>query len=202
MHSASSLGACGVPTFSTSPRRPIRGGPLPLIGLANPQPAEMQPKSRDSGVRFIDIGDRGFTTVNWTSRSGLPATTGAGISTSSVSAASQASPEAVQAVNVQRPRLWPLARTMTSSVGCPRWGRLMKAPQKFPMSTVSFHLTSSAGRRRDEWPTELARRESRLAAIRAAKAALEAEARANAARDAAVAQDKVATREQREGSAL
>jgi hypothetical protein len=51
-------------------------------------------------------------------------------------------------------------------------------------------------------PTELARRESRLAAIRAAKAALEAEARAKAARDAAVAQDKVAAREQREGSAL
>ena len=42
----------------------------------------------------------------------------------------------------------------------------------------------------------------RGAAIRAAKAALEAEARANAARDAAVAQDKVAAREQRERSAL
>lgn len=57
------------------------------------------------------------------------------------------------------------------------------------------------GRRGDELPAELARRESRLAAIRAAKAALEAEARAKAARDAAEAQDKVAAQAQREGSA-
>ena len=57
------------------------------------------------------------------------------------------------------------------------------------------------GRRGDELPAELARRESRLAAIRAAKAALEAEARAQAARDAAAAQDKVAAQAQREGAA-
>ena len=57
------------------------------------------------------------------------------------------------------------------------------------------------GRRGDELPAELARRESRLAAIRAAKAALEAEARAKGTRDAAEAQDKVAAQAQREGSA-
>jgi transposase len=57
------------------------------------------------------------------------------------------------------------------------------------------------GRRGDELPAELARRESRLAAIRAAKAALEAEAQAKAARDAAEAQQKVAAQAQREGSA-
>jgi len=57
------------------------------------------------------------------------------------------------------------------------------------------------GRRGDELPAELARRESRLAAIRAAKAALEAEARAQAERDAAAAQAKAAARAEREGSA-
>src|SRR6266478_5805146 len=57
------------------------------------------------------------------------------------------------------------------------------------------------GRRGEELPAELARRESRLAAIRAAKAALEAEAHAKATRDAAEAQDKVAAQAQREGSA-
>src|SRR5258706_7292455 len=57
------------------------------------------------------------------------------------------------------------------------------------------------GRRGDELPAELARRESRLAAIRAAKAVLEAEAQATATRDAAEAQHKVAAQGQREGSA-
>jgi transposase len=57
------------------------------------------------------------------------------------------------------------------------------------------------GRRGDELPAELARRESRLAAIRAAKAALEAEAQAKAGREAAAAQEKVAAQAQREGSA-
>ncbi len=57
------------------------------------------------------------------------------------------------------------------------------------------------GRRGDELPAELARRETRLAAIRAAKAALEAEAREQAARDAEEAQAKLAAREQRVGSA-
>jgi hypothetical protein len=57
------------------------------------------------------------------------------------------------------------------------------------------------GRRGDELPAELARRESRLATIRAAKAALEAEAHARAAQDAAAGRAKLAAREQRVGSA-
>jgi len=57
------------------------------------------------------------------------------------------------------------------------------------------------GRRGDELPAELARRESRLAKIRAAKTALEQEARAHAAAAAAAAQVKLAAREQRVGSA-
>lgn len=57
------------------------------------------------------------------------------------------------------------------------------------------------GRRGDELPAELARRQSRLTVIRAAKAALEAEAQAEAARQAAEAQAKLAARAQREGSA-
>jgi hypothetical protein len=51
------------------------------------------------------------------------------------------------------------------------------------------------GTRGDELPAELARRESRLAKIRAAKAALEAEAKVEAAEAAAAAQVKLATRE-------
>jgi ribosome assembly protein YihI (activator of Der GTPase) len=57
------------------------------------------------------------------------------------------------------------------------------------------------GRRGDELPAELARRESRLAKIRAAKAALEAEARARAAQEAEAGRAKLAAREQRVGSA-
>src|SRR5262245_15113534 len=57
------------------------------------------------------------------------------------------------------------------------------------------------GRRGDELPAELARRETRLAAIRVAKAALEAEARAQAEQDATAAQAKAAAQAQREGSA-
>lgn len=57
-----------------------------------------------------------------------------------------------------------------------------------------------AGRRGDELPAELARRESRLAKIRAAKAALQAEAQARAATEAAAARAKLAAREQRMGS--
>jgi transposase len=55
------------------------------------------------------------------------------------------------------------------------------------------------GRRGDELPAELARRESRLAKIREAKAALEQEARAQAAAAAAEGQAKLAAREQRVG---
>ena len=51
------------------------------------------------------------------------------------------------------------------------------------------------GRRGDELPAELARRESRLTKIRAAKAALEAEARREAAEAAATAQAKLAERQ-------
>jgi transposase len=51
------------------------------------------------------------------------------------------------------------------------------------------------GRRGDELPAELARRESRLRKIREAKAALEAEAKARAAAEAEAAQAKLAERE-------
>jgi transposase len=51
------------------------------------------------------------------------------------------------------------------------------------------------GRRGDELPAELARRESRLAKLREAKAALEVEARAEATAAATVAQAKLAERE-------
>jgi transposase len=57
------------------------------------------------------------------------------------------------------------------------------------------------GRRGDELPAELARRESRLVKIRAAKAALEQAARARASQAAEVGQAKLAAREQRVGSA-
>src|SRR5262245_49238270 len=56
------------------------------------------------------------------------------------------------------------------------------------------------GRRGDELPAELARRDSRLAKIRAAKAALEAEAQARAAHEAERGRTKRAAREQRVGS--
>jgi transposase len=54
------------------------------------------------------------------------------------------------------------------------------------------------GRRGDELPPELARRESRLRKIREAKAALEAEAKEKAKAAAAVAQGKLEARKQRE----
>lgn len=57
------------------------------------------------------------------------------------------------------------------------------------------------GRRGDELPAELARRESRLAKIRAAKAALEQAATAEAGQAAQAARAKLAAREQRVGSA-
>jgi transposase len=57
------------------------------------------------------------------------------------------------------------------------------------------------GRRGDELPAELARRESRLAKIRAAKAALEQEAKARATHEAEAARAKLAAREHRVGSA-
>src|SRR2546428_9441218 len=57
-----------------------------------------------------------------------------------------------------------------------------------------------AGRRGGELPAELARRESRLAKIREAKAALEQEARARAAQAAAAARGKLAERERAEAA--
>jgi transposase len=57
------------------------------------------------------------------------------------------------------------------------------------------------GRPGDELPAELARRETRVAKIRAAKAALEQQAREDAARRADEARTKLAAREQRVGSA-
>lgn len=57
------------------------------------------------------------------------------------------------------------------------------------------------GRRGDDLPAELARRESRLEKIRAAKAALKEAAKAEAAHAAEVARAKVLAREQRVGSA-
>ena len=57
------------------------------------------------------------------------------------------------------------------------------------------------GQRGDELPAELARRESRLATIRSAKAALEHEAQEQAAHAAEVGRAKLAAREQRVGSA-
>jgi transposase len=54
------------------------------------------------------------------------------------------------------------------------------------------------GRRGDELPAELARRESRLAKIREAKESLEREARAEAERKAAEARAKIAVREEKE----
>jgi len=57
------------------------------------------------------------------------------------------------------------------------------------------------GRRGDELPAELARRESRLTKIRAAKAALEQEAKAQAAHEAEAARAKRAAREHRVGAA-
>jgi transposase len=58
-----------------------------------------------------------------------------------------------------------------------------------------------AGQRGDDLPVELARRASRLAKIRAAKAVLEQQAREDAARAADEGRAKVATRAQRVGSA-
>jgi transposase len=57
------------------------------------------------------------------------------------------------------------------------------------------------GRRGDELPAELARRESRLAKIREAKAALELEAKGRAAEQAEAGRIKLAAREHRVGSA-
>jgi transposase len=86
------------------------------------------------------------------------------------------------------------------------YGRMGEAERKLAAEVAALLAQAQAvdaaedaqygkGRRGDELPAELARRESRLAKIRAAKAALEAEARAQAADAAAAAQAKLAERE-------
>jgi hypothetical protein len=83
--------------------------------------------------------------------------------------------------------------------------RLMQEVQGLLAQAAQVDATEDTaygpGRRGDELPAELARRQSRLAAIRTAKAALEADAKAAAVEQAAEAQAKVAAREQRVGSA-
>jgi len=86
------------------------------------------------------------------------------------------------------------------------YGRMGEAERKLEAEVAALLAQAQAvdaaeeaqygkGRRGDELPAELSRRESRLATLRAAKAALEAEARAQAAQAAAAAQAKRAERE-------
>jgi transposase len=86
------------------------------------------------------------------------------------------------------------------------YGRMGEAERKLAAEVAALLAQAQAvdaaedaqygkGRRGDELPAELARRESRLAKIRAAKAALEAEAQTQAAEAAAAAQAKLAERE-------
>ncbi len=86
------------------------------------------------------------------------------------------------------------------------YGRMPEAEQRLEQEIAALlaraQQTDAAedaqygtGRRGDELPAELARREGRLAKIRAAKAALEAEAKTQAAEAAAAAQAKRAARE-------
>jgi transposase len=86
------------------------------------------------------------------------------------------------------------------------YGRMAEAERKLEAEVAALLAQAQAvdaaedarygtGTRGDELPAELARRESRLAKIRAAKAALEAEARAQAAEAAAAAQAKCAERD-------
>jgi transposase len=86
------------------------------------------------------------------------------------------------------------------------YGRMPEAERKLEQEIAALLATAQqvdaaedarygTGKRGDELPVELARRASRLATIRAAKADLEAEARADAMATAAAAQAKVADRE-------
>ena len=83
--------------------------------------------------------------------------------------------------------------------------RLMQEVQALLAQATQVDATEDTaygrGHRGDELPAELARRQSRLAVIRAAKAALEADAKAAAVEQVAEAQGKLAAREQRAGSA-
>ncbi len=86
------------------------------------------------------------------------------------------------------------------------YGRMAEAERKLEQEVAALLAQAAQvdaaedaqygkGRRGDELPAELARRESRLAKIREAKAALEAEAKAQAVRAAEAAQAKLAERE-------
>ncbi len=85
------------------------------------------------------------------------------------------------------------------------YGRMGEAEQKLAAEVAALLAEAQrvdaaedaqyGGRRGDELPAELARRESRLRKIREAKAALEAEARAQAAEAAAAARAKLAERQ-------
>jgi len=86
------------------------------------------------------------------------------------------------------------------------YGRMGEAEQKLAAEVAALLAEAQRidaaedaqygpGRRGDELPPELARRETRLRKIREAKAALEAEARAQAAEAAAAARAKLAERE-------
>ncbi len=86
------------------------------------------------------------------------------------------------------------------------YGRMVEAERKLEQEVAALLAQAQQvdaaedarygkGRRGDELPAELSRRESRLAKIREAKAALEAETRAAAAQAAAVAEAKRAERE-------
>ena len=86
------------------------------------------------------------------------------------------------------------------------YGRMGEAEQKLEREVAALLARAAQvdaaedarygkGQRGDELPAELARRESRLTKIREAKAALEAEARAQAAEVATIAQAKLAERQ-------
>ena len=88
------------------------------------------------------------------------------------------------------------------------YGRMGEVEQKLEQEVAALLAQAAAvdaaedaqhgkGRRGDELPAELARRESRLAKIREAKAALEAEAKAQAVQAADAARAKLTEREQR-----
>jgi transposase len=76
--------------------------------------------------------------------------------------------------------------------------RLLEEAERVDAAEDAQH---GRGRRGDELPAELARRDTRLAKIRAAKAALEQQARERAEKAAEEARGRLAAREQRVGSA-
>jgi transposase len=91
------------------------------------------------------------------------------------------------------------------------YGRMSEAEQKLQAEVEELLRRAAAadeeedqkygqGQRGDELPDELARRESRLAKIRAAKAELEAEAKREAAEKKAAAEDQLARRQEQEAS--